>query len=92
MPALSILISIKPSDGEEVRNLPDKKNHEKCKALWVESAPNANPSNKWWHSAGNSTDERIPSGELFKWCVNKHIRNQCKECEYCGKDVRYGDQ
>ena len=91
MPALRILISVKPSDGEEVRDLPDEKNHEKCKALWVESTLNANPTDEWWHSSGNSTDKGIPSGELFKWGVNEHIRNQGGECENCGKDVWDGD-
>lgn len=85
---LTVLFAIEPSDGHEVRELPEDEYGGENPAVWIdEGSVGGGPSHEYWESAGDGTDGGIPPGVALHRSVDPDVEAPGEEAKGSGEPV-----
>src|SRR4029077_10341452 len=74
-----VILAIKPSDGEEMRELPREKNGEQYQRAPLQMAPCRCPTQNSGHRSRKSTNESAEGGDALQGCVSGEVHRRSQK-------------
>ena len=84
---LGVFVAVKPGDGHEMRNLPERQNREQRPAFAAQFIARRRPAHQRRQRAGNRADERVHPRHALERRVNEKIADRSHRADDAGQRI-----